>query len=67
MADGSIKIDIETDPNVHAVEAIRDLADVVPPIVRNGVKVEIEFSSMQSVGMTSTRRAITVTFARDDE
>jgi hypothetical protein len=62
----SVRVNVEVDPRIHAVKAIRDLQDVIPAIVGSGVKVEIEFSTMKSVGVTSTRDSIAIIFSKDE-
>lgn len=62
-----IKFNVEIDPRVHAVEAVKELVPSIGAIIDGGAKVEIEFSSMSSVGVTSQRHAVTVSISKDRE
>jgi hypothetical protein len=63
---GELRVDVSVDPRVHAVEAVRDLKDVLPEIVASGIKVEIEFSTMKTQGSTNTRDSIALIFSKED-
>lgn len=63
---GELRVEVSVDPRVHAVEAVRDLADVMPEIIKHGIKVEIDFSSTKYVGAVSTRDSICIVFSKDE-
>lgn len=62
-----IKFNVEIDPRVHAVEEVKELVPSLSEIIQSGAKVEIDFSTYNSVGVTSQRHAVTVTICKDRE